>query len=93
MEYIVNNKKYHFSYSELQDKYWEFRNASDEEFFSNIPELLHFVVFVAWFKEIGTNVLLADDGLLHELIHMLNGVETVECKDEIREMFNNLMRL
>lgn len=93
MEYLVNNKKFSFSYRELQNFYEEFIYMSDEEFFADIPKLLHFVSFVAFFKEIDTQILHSDDGLLHELIHILNGIETVEEKENIREQFKNLMRL
>lgn len=93
MDYTVNNKKFSFSYKELKNQYEEFRDMSDEEFFSDIPKLLHFVSFVAFLKEISTNTLLCDDGLLHELIHILNGVEEVTSKNEIRYMFNVLMEL
>lgn len=93
MDYLVNNKRFSFSYKELKDQYLTFIEMSDEEFFADLPKLLHFVAFVAFLKEIPTNTLLCDDGLLHELIHMLNGTELVTGKEEIRELFKELMRL
>lgn len=93
MEYIVNKNRYHFSYKELRELYIEFINLTDEAFFSNIPKLLHFISFVAFLKEIDTNTLLSDEGLLHELIHMLNGLEVTTSKEEVRSMFERLMLL
>lgn len=93
MDYIVNNKKFNFSYAELKEIYHQYVEMSDVEFFSDLPKLLHYVAFVAFLKEIPTNTLLCDDGLLHELIHMLDGTELVTDKEDIRELFKELMRL
>lgn len=93
MEYRIEDKKFSFSYQELKQQYLAFSTMTDEHFFKDLPKVLHFVCFVSYVKELSTEVLLRDDGLLHELIHLLSSVETVTSKEEIREKFNTLMKL
>lgn len=93
MEYLVDNKKFSFSYKETKELYLEFKEMSDEVFFSDIPKLLHFVCFVGWFKELGMESLISDVGIIHELVHILDGTETVLTKKEIRNNFNKLLEL
>lgn len=93
MQYIIDNKKFNFSYKELRTQYYEYKNMTDFVFFADIPKLLHFVTFVGWIKELPAESLLSDVGLIHELIHILDETETVLTKQEIRENFNKLMLL
>lgn len=93
MEYLLGDKRFHFSYKELKERYLEYIDYTDEMFLANIKEILHFVVFVSYLKEIDSKSLLADDGLIHELVHLLNDVETVENLEDIRYNFKDLMRL
>ena len=94
MEYIVDNKKFHFSYSQLKELYIQFKEMSDEEFFSDIPRLLHFACVVGWIKELGNDCLISDVGIIHELVHLLEkDVETVLTKEELRDKFLTLLEL
>lgn len=93
MEYLVGGKKFSYSYRELKERYLKYVDYTDGMFLANIKEILHFVVFVSYLKEIDSRVLLIDDGLIHELVHLLNGVETVENLEDIRYNFKELMKL
>lgn len=93
MQYLIGDKKFSFSYQELKDEYYKICSLSDEQFIENLNDILHFTCFVGWFKEIGRDALLSDEGILHELIHLLSGVETVNELKEIRKKFDKLMYL
>lgn len=94
MEYILDDKKFFFSYEQLKEQYLKFKEMSEEEFFSDIPRLLHFACFIGWIKELGNECLISDVGIIHELIHLLEkGVEPVLTKEEIRNNFLTLLEL
>lgn len=65
---------------------------TDEEFLKSIPQAMHFAVYVCWVKEVGTQQLLADDGLIHELVHLLlereKPADATRRLGEIRRIFN-----
>lgn len=87
MQYNVDTEKYGFSYQELKLDYEKYSKMQDTDFIHNIPKILHFACFVCYLKEIPSQVLLVDNGLIHELIHLLNGVNFHKIK-EIRELFD-----
>lgn len=100
MEYLVNGHKYSFSYEELKIDYQEFLEMDDEKFYSDIPRLLHFICIVCYIKETPAYVLLDDEGLIHQLIHMLDDntkdeplVNNPSVKAEIRQTFKVLCEL
>jgi len=63
--------KYSFSYQWLRDDYLRFTMMSDEEFLADLIHILHFTVFVCYIKEMQTQWVLADTGIVHELVHLL----------------------
>ena len=94
MEYIVGEMKFSYSYKELREEYLKFKIMSEDEFFSDIPRLLHFACFVGWVKELGNDCLISDVGIIHELTHLLdNKVDAVLTKEEIRDKFLTLLEL
>ena len=94
MEYVLDDKKFSFSYKQLKEQYLKFKEMSEEEFFSDIPRLLHFACFVGWIKELGNDCLISDVGIIHELVHFLEkDVETVLTKEELRDKFLTLLEL
>lgn len=93
MLYLINNHKLSYSYQELKEEFLCWSNKSDEEFFSNIPELLHFVCIVSYIKELSNISLVSDLGIIHELVHMLNNIPTIQSKKEIRMLFDTLLIL
>lgn len=72
MIYLSDNKQYHLSYSELKDAYFTYKNMSNAEFFKDIPKLLHLICIICYMKEVPSDILLIDDGLIHQLVHLLD---------------------
>lgn len=84
---------YAFSYSELKEDYWKFRQMNDAEFIDNVLDILHFACFVCFFKEVG-NSALSDIGIVHELIHLANPKTKNGVKlPELRQLFNKVCEL
>lgn len=44
---------------------------SDEEFLTVLPDALHFACFICFVKELKTEHVLSDTGILHELVHLI----------------------
>lgn len=63
--------KYGFSYQELRDDYRRFALMGDDDFLANLLDILHFAVYVSYIKEVQTRWVLADNGIIHELVHLL----------------------
>jgi hypothetical protein len=96
VEYILEDRKFTWSYSELRDTYYTFINMSDEEFLADLPAALHFACFVCFIKEIPGYVCLADTGIVHELIHILQlGPQgsTTFSLEETRKLFKDQLKL
>lgn len=77
MDYIIediyNDKKiFNFNYQELIQEYNYIESLNEEDFFNNIPKILHTVCFISYLKNIPSYILLCDEGLIHELIHVLD---------------------
>lgn len=91
--------KYGFSYQQLRDDYLRYVMMSDDEFLGNLLDILHFAVFVCYVKEMSGQWILADTGIIHELVHLLmeernqrerrKEIEvTTTPLDKIRDIFN-----
>lgn len=91
-----NNTKYSFSYQELKDDFHKFKDMKDEEFIANALSILHFCCVVSYIKDLPSHAVLIDDGVIHELVHLLSD-ETrdgaIENLPEIRKNFNSIMEL
>ena len=74
------DKFYTFSYSELRQMYFKYKNMNDDDFEKNILDILHFSCFVCWVKELPNEVTIGDMGLIHEMVHFLT-VKTVSIKE------------
>lgn len=90
MIYIVDEIKYEFSYSELQNLHEKFKNMSDDEFMQNLPAILHFACYAAWIKELPRNTTLSDKGIIHRLVHLLH-IPKEEDLDKTRTLFNDML--
>lgn len=88
---VVGN--YGLSYSALKEEYWEIRRMSSEEFRKNALRILHFSCVVCWMKEMPIEVL-NDEGLIHELVHLLTP-ETADLVEvgALKEQFNIVCEL
>lgn len=98
IEYLVGEghhaRKYSFNYQELKEHYLRIVNYTDDEFMANLPEIAHLSCFVSYLKGLSVGETLADDGIIHELIHLMHIGKTSEFDlKEIRELFKNTIKL
>jgi hypothetical protein len=97
MKYILNpsnhQDQYDFSYKKTKHLYEYYNGLSDEDFIKQLPDIIHFTCFVSWVKELEPVQILADNGLIHELTHLLSGVDPVTDIKSIREDFETLLKL
>jgi hypothetical protein len=92
--YSRSGNRYSFSYKELKEKYEEIVNMTNKEFLNSLPSILHFACFVSFIKEIPSYNLLDDEGIIHELVHLL---DIPECCNKnlksIRKTFKEQLKL
>lgn len=94
MTYLVGNKQYNFNYSDLVERFNQYTNMPDAEFMENLVEILHFSCFVCYLKGYGLGVTLGDDGIIHQLVHLLHIPHEIDINlQEIREQFNLLIKI
>lgn len=94
MTYLCNDQRFHFSYPYMEVLFNKYKSYSDEEFIKDIPNILHFACFVSYLKELGIEATVGDEGIIHQLVHLLTETEGPSVQlAEIREQFNLLMRL
>lgn len=95
MIYLSQNTelKFSYSYQELKSLYEKIVNMNDTEFLDNLKMIIHTTIFICYIKEIPNHIILSDDGLIHELAHLLNEIETVTSLSSIRLTFKELLRL
>jgi len=94
MEYRVNGKHYVISYSELKESHSKVCAYSDSEFLSNLAEVLHIATIICFFKETPSYVCLADDGIIHQLVHLFHlPNDTILELVEIRNLFKEQLFL
>ena len=91
-KYSKSNRVYLLDEKHLQYLFSTYIEMSDEEFIQNIEEVLHFAVYVVYLKDIPTKDVMGDEGLIHELVHLLKKSTRNEVDiDELRENFNKLL--
>lgn len=96
MDYIAGNSIYILRYQDLVEEYFLYKNMSDDEFLVNIIKILHFSCMVGYLKELPASVVLIDNGIIHELVHLLDNSTKDDAKlrlSEIRKTFNIVMEL
>lgn len=99
MEYITETgRKYSLRYQELREDYHRYKDMSDDDFIANVLDILHFCCIVSYLKETSSQILLGDEGIIHELIHLVTiySLDKNEIKfklGEIRKNFNVTMQL
>ena len=97
MIYVIDDgSKYSLDYSSLRDDYWKYKNMSDEDFIENIVDILHFCCVVSYLKQLSAEVVLIDNGIIHELIHLLaedTRNDALYRLKKIRLLFNKVMEL
>ena len=83
--------QYSLCYQSLRDDYQRYAMMSDEAFIADLLGALHFACYVCYIKEIGTDFALADNGVIHELVHLLIPETRPDATRElqrIRDTFN-----
>lgn len=86
MIYECGGRKFDFSYLEMQEKYTEICEYSDEEFIEKVDDVLHFTVYTGYIKQWPSSMALCDTCLIHELVHLKLG-DSVKPLEDIRELF------
>lgn len=73
MEYVVESgTKYVLNYPELKEDYLRYKAMTDVEFVENLIPALHFVCVVSYFKGTPGYVMFNDEGLIHQMVHLLD---------------------
>jgi len=87
-----NGSIYTIKYQELKSDYLRFCAMTDAQFTENILSATHLACIICWFKELGPDSTIGDTGLIHELIHLMQGNSDIGI-DEVRTMFENYLEL
>jgi len=86
--------EYDFSYRECRDLYLKYCRLSDSEFLDKLIEILHFACFVSFLKELSINQTLSDNGIIHQLVHLLHIKNEVSVRlPLIRKQFEEVLCL
>lgn len=88
------SKKYTISYQELREMYYQFLELSDDDFKKRIAEIFHLATIICYLKEVSSDVLLNDVGLLHLFVHQLALPDDSEDEFKmLREAFKIVCKL
>ena len=92
--YKVDDREFVYNHKSLQLSFQTYQTFTDEDFLKNIVDVLHFAVYVCWLKEIPSDECLADNGIIHELVHLLQK-NTANHSDleKIRAKFNKTLKI
>jgi hypothetical protein len=93
MHYITNGKRYSISYKELKYHYNSLVSMDDQTFMENIPTALHIACIISFFKELSNDCTLGDEGIVHQLVHILTGDLGPTRLSDVREQFQILLKL
>ena len=96
MDYVLGDHTYSASYQDLREEHARYVQMTDKRFLKELPGAMHFAVFVCWFKELPTSQVLSDEGIVHQLAHLihLEGEPLVMGRlGDIRELFDQQLRL
>lgn len=91
-EYKVGDRTFVYDKKSLSQSFDTYSSYTDIEFLENIIDILHYAVYACWVKEISSDDCLADDGIVHELVHLLqkNTIGHSNLK-QIRKKFNETL--
>lgn len=94
MDYLVNGRLYSMSYQELRANHASIVAMTDSEFLGALPQAMHLACVLCWLKNLPTYVILADDGIIHQLAHLMHiPDEPLIDLAEIRKEFNEQLAL
>jgi len=87
-----NGSAYTISYQDLKSEYFRFASMTDSQFHENILGAIHLALAISWFKELGADMTIGDAGIVHELVHLMQGISDIGI-DAVRTMFDNYLEL
>jgi hypothetical protein len=90
--YKIGDRKFVYDEKSLKQNFNKYKKYNNEKFLENIVDILHFATYVCWIKEISSDECLSDDGIIHELIHLLkeNTIKHTNIEN-IRKKFNKVL--
>ena len=93
-EYKIKDKTFVYDHKSAVDSYRKYCEITDEEFIENILNILHFAVYICYIKNLKTEDVLSDTGIIHELVHLTkeNTRKFVDIKN-IRKLFAKTLHL
>lgn len=95
-DYKVEGSTYSMDYQQLKNHFIQFKEMSDVDFVAQAIKIFHFASFVCYFKNIPTQTILCDKGILHQLAHLIDEdtkEDAIREISEIRERFNSICAL
>tara|TARA_Y100001938_G_C8051618_1_gene412098 strand:- start:1008 stop:1319 length:312 start_codon:yes stop_codon:yes gene_type:complete len=93
-EYKRGDKTYIYDAKVLEFQYNTFKNMTNDEFIENIIDALHFACYVSWLNKLNTDQTLADNGIIHELVHLTKkNTRQYQNISETRKKFNKMLKI
>ena len=72
-------------------------NASDAHILKNLPSIIHQYCWLSWIalksEMISIDEVLGDEGVMHELIHLLDPDSEIQTKEDIRKVKKLLKKI
>lgn len=93
LHYKINDQSFSFSYTQCKEHCDRINALSDADFLNRLPEALHLAIFICYIKEYTAEYLLSDDGLIHELAHLMHIPHATDNLREIRDKYRTLITL
>lgn len=95
MRYMTMPSKrvYTFNYQDTRELHERYVSLSDEQFMAELPNILHLAIFISYVKDLSNEATLSDDGIIHELVHLLTSPDPSVDLKEIRKDFEVILKL
>jgi hypothetical protein len=71
-KYKIGNTLYGMDIVSLRNDYQRFIEMTDEQFAENLVQAAHYAVFVSFYKNLTPLQSIGDEGVVHQLIHLLH---------------------
>ncbi len=84
--------QFSLSYSVLKEEHRKMVALSDAEFMTKLPAAAHLACIIGWLKELGPDATIGDEGIVHELIHLMDGTGTTPL-EKVRTLFATVLAL
>ncbi len=93
MDYTLDGRTFSLSYRALHEEHGRLCEMDDATFLASLPAALHLACVVCFLKERPTYLCLADTGIVHELVHLLQPEGNVTPVEDVRVLFRDVLRL